>query len=48
MPITPNRGSKKTYPFGVFHISLESILCTEFELKSDSTVENVPSLDGYI
>jgi hypothetical protein len=48
MPITPNRRPKRTYPFGAFHISLESILCTEFELKSDSTVENVPSLGDYI
>ncbi len=48
MSITPDRKAKKTYPFGIFHISLESILCAEFELKNDSTVENVPSLDGYI
>jgi hypothetical protein len=43
MPIIPDRRPKRTYSFGVFHISLESILCTESELKSDSTIGNVSS-----
>jgi hypothetical protein len=31
------------YPFGFFYTSTESSLCTEFELKSDLTVESAPS-----
>jgi hypothetical protein len=32
-----------TYPFGGFHTSLRSTLRTEAELKSDLSVESVPS-----
>jgi hypothetical protein len=44
MPITLDRKPKGRYPFGVFHISLGSTLCTEFELKGDWTVGDLPSL----
>jgi len=43
MIITVEERPMGTYPFGVFHTSLGSTLCTEFELKSDLTVESVPS-----
>jgi hypothetical protein len=43
MPITLDRRPKGRYPFGVFHISMGSTLCTEFELKSDWTVGDLPS-----
>ncbi len=39
--ITLDGRSMGTYPFGIFHISLESILCAESELKSDLTVESI-------
>jgi hypothetical protein len=32
-----------THPFGRFHTSLGSTLCTEAELKSDLSVESIPS-----
>jgi hypothetical protein len=47
MAITLEERPMGTYPFGVFHSSLGSTLCTETELKSDLSVESVPSLDGY-
>ena len=47
MPITLDRSPKGRYPFGVFHTSLGSTLCTESELKSDWTVGDLPSLDRY-
>jgi hypothetical protein len=45
MAITLEKRPKGTSPFGIFHTSLGSTLCTEFELKSDWTVENFPSSD---
>jgi hypothetical protein len=45
MVITMAERSKGIRPFGVFHTSLGPTLCTESELKSDLTVEKVPSLD---
>ncbi len=36
-PISP-------YPFGVFHTSLGSTLCTEFELKNDLSLGVLSSL----
>jgi hypothetical protein len=54
MAITLERSPISTYPFGAFHTSLESTLCTDSELKSDLTVESVPSsvqtfekIDGF-
>ncbi len=43
MAITLEERPKDTSPFGVFHISLGSTLCTESELKSDLAVGDVPS-----
>ncbi len=37
------RRNKGSYPFGVFHTSLESTLCTESELKNDLSLETVSS-----
>ena len=48
MPITLDRKSTIIQYFGVFHISLGSILCKEFKLKMDWTVEDVFSLDQSI
>ena len=39
--MTLYRRSKGTYYFENFHTSLESTFCTESDLKSDRTVENV-------
>ncbi len=47
MPITLDRRPKGRYPFGIFHISMGSTLCTEFELKSDWTVGDLPSSVGH-
>ena len=44
MPITLDRSPKGRYPFGVFHTSMGSTLCTESELKSDWTVGDLSSL----
>ncbi len=44
MALTLEERPNNPYPFGIFHISLGPTLCTESELKSDWTVENVPSL----
>jgi hypothetical protein len=46
MPIILDRRTMITYPFGVFHTSLRSTLCTEYELKSDLSVASVPSHSG--
>jgi len=43
MAITLEERCMGTYPFGICHTSLGSNLCTEFELKSDLTVETMPS-----
>jgi hypothetical protein len=43
MLITPEKRAMETYPFGGFHTSLGSNLCTEAELKSDLSVGSVPS-----
>jgi hypothetical protein len=45
MPITLDRRAKGTCPFEVFHTALGSTLCTEFELESDLTVENILPLE---
>ncbi len=37
MPVTLDRRSKGIYPFGVFHTSLGSTLCTNFELKENTS-----------
>jgi hypothetical protein len=44
MPITLDRRPKNRYPFGIFHTSLGSTLCTDAELKSDLTVGVLSSL----
>ena len=44
MAITLEERHKGTCPFGVFHISLGSTLCTESELKSEWAPGNVPLL----
>ena len=44
MPITLDRRPAGAYPFGVFHTSLGSTLCTESELKSEEAVGGLPSL----
>jgi hypothetical protein len=43
MAITPEGRPVGTYPLGVFHTLLRSILCTKLEVKSDLSVESVPS-----
>ncbi len=45
MPITLDRMPKDLYPFGVFHTTLGSTLCTESELKSDLPVGVLSSSD---
>ena len=43
MAITLEGRPMGTYPFRVFHTSLGSTLRTEIELKSDLSVESIPS-----
>ena len=43
MTIALEEDPKGPYPFGVFHTSLGSTLCTKSELKSDWTVGDLPS-----
>jgi hypothetical protein len=44
MTITLEGRLMGTYPFGVFHTSLGSTLCTKSDIKSDLSVESVSSL----
>jgi hypothetical protein len=41
LAITLDRRPKGRYPFGVFHTLLGSTLCTESEVKSDLTVDDL-------
>ncbi len=44
MAITQEGRPMGTYSLGVFHTLLSSTLCTKLEVKSDLSVESVPSL----